>query len=43
MKLILLILLEKVARRSAYKAISYQSDWWCYQTKVPEQLLNKAK
>lgn len=43
MKRSILVILEKIARMSAYRTISYQSDWWCYQTEVPKQLLNKAK
>lgn len=43
MKKSILAIVEKVARRSAYKAATSQSDWWCYQTVVPKKLLHKAK
>ncbi len=38
MKKNLLIMVEKIARKSAHKAVNYQSDWWCYQTAVPKKL-----
>lgn len=43
MKKNILAIVEKVARKSAHKAVSSQSDWWCYQTVVPKKLLHKAK
>lgn len=38
MKKNILTIVEKVAKKSAYKAASRQSDWWCYQTVVPKKL-----